>query len=171
MGRCLTGAKFTMLADVYRQTASDKTTTGDLGTHELLYNDITGSVDRKWKPVVQESDEQTAFSIKCQGNPIVNKGSTIGRSTNEKFMSGEYEQSDYIYLTYPASYTLSNRDRITNVRNAITNKVIWVDEEKDADESGIFPSTVFEIIGITPIVDLFGNHIENRALLGRADRE
>jgi hypothetical protein len=58
--------------------------------------------------------------------------------------------------------TLSKRDRITNVSNA-KGEIIWKEEEIQGA-----PATVFIVMGVTPVVDPFGNHIENTALIQRA---
>jgi hypothetical protein len=69
-------------------------------------------------------------------------------------------------MFFPAGYRITKRDRVTNIRNA-RGQIIWKEEEMENE--GVYKSTTFDVLGVTPVLDPFGNHIENYALLERAE--
>ncbi len=72
------------------------------------------------------------------------------------------------FVKYSSSVIISRRDRLTNIRTAKTGDVVWIEEEL-GPVSGEFKATVFNVSSIVPIMDPFGRHVENMALLERAD--
>ena len=83
--------------------------------------------------------------------------------TTERFTShGVLESVDYVKMTFPRFIKISKRDRITNIRNR-KGQVVWAEEEHDGSP------TVFNVMGVTPVLDPFGNWIENFALLARSE--
>lgn len=166
MGRCLTSARHNMKADVLRQwdTTNAPTTAGYWTSRQ---DPITLEILRVWVPV--DTDTVTAgtqtWSINCEARPITSSGiRALGSAENWGML---YESEEYITLKFSSGDVLSKRDRITNVRNA-AGKVIWVEEEAPM-VSGAFKPTIFDVKGIVPLIDPFGNHIESMAVLERSD--
>lgn len=171
--RCLSSAKFTMMADILRQGSQGvlglpsviDPTTG--GSYVEQQDPLTHEIVRKWVPAINVPDnintpnvnESTLGSIPCEVKSIIEGGIRVAGST-ERW--GElYENVDYVRMRFSPKYFISKRDRITNIRNK--KGVIWVDEE-----TGLRP-TEFEVLGVQPVTDAFGNHVENVAMLQKAE--
>lgn len=141
--------------------------------HNVYQDPRTGEVISEWVDTVEDDNVPgTAtgkiITIPCEVKSIVSRGVNAA-GTTERF-SGTYENIDIVTMNFPAgAYPLSKRNRITNVRDAKTNTVIWVEEELDSDDDGVFPSTVFDVLGVSPITVPLLGHTENRAILSRVD--
>ena len=167
--QCITSTRFTMQADVLRNDANgdSQVPLSEQGTHEVRQNPRTGEVERVWVPVVDDTaGASKPHSVTCEVRGILEGGIRVAGTTER--MSERYENIDLVFMTYPAGIILTKRDRITNVRTKKTQHIIWVEEELNADD-GIYPATVFDVLGVTPITNPFGTHIENRAMLARVD--
>lgn len=162
---CLTGARFTMNAEVLRQEFenSDNDSPAE-GTWTNYQDPITGAILRKWVPGTPEvgSTPATDFrTIPCLARGIVDGGIRVA-GTTERF-SDTYENIDYVKMWVPSNVKLSKRDRITNIRNKKNGVVVWADEEGDGGP------TVFNVNGVTPLFDAFNKHTESFVLLERAN--
>lgn len=164
---CLTSARFNMKADVLRQS---DTSTQDTGTGEwtTTQDPDSGEILREWQAGSTDqgtpgdtSDDLETFS--CIARGIIDGGIRVS-GTTERFGT-MYDAVDYVQITFPASVRISRRDKITNIRDKSGN-VIWAEEER-ADGA----PTVFSVRGVTPILDPFGRHVENSALLERAETQ
>lgn len=165
---CLTGARFNMSADILHQGYDDGVdfeitdTDGEWINQQDKY---TGEIIRKWQPNVEDPDtterEATLETFACFARGIIDGGIRIV-ATTERF--GEvYDNTDYVRIWFPGDVKISRRDRVTNIRNG-DGEIIW----RDYDVPGA-PPIVFSVNGVTPIIDPFGNHIENVCLLERAE--
>ena len=166
---CFLGAQYNMLATVLRQYVDDSDTTPSSGGYyEMVQNSVTGNIDRVWRESDPDAVESVTMEIPCSVRGFTARTASGGAS--ESF-SDEYENMDRARMKYPAGYLLTKRDRVTSIRNAITGEVIWLEEEQAEPDGTNYnvPVTIFEIVGVTPIVDPFGTHIENTALLQRAE--
>ncbi len=163
MGICLTSARYGMKADVLRQwnAVTAPTVNGEWTSKQ---DPITGEITRIWTPV--DTDTTTAgtqtFSIECDARAL-----TSMRAAMEAF-GQVFENLDAVIVKYSSSVIISRRDRLTNIRTAKTGDVVWIEEEL-GPVSGEFKATVFNVSSIVPIMDPFGRHVENMALLERAD--
>lgn len=163
---CLTGARFNMKADVLRATPTSVedspgnwVTTQDPDSGELIrswqVNPVSGQVD--------DASTDTLESFSCIVRGIVSGGIRVA-GTTERF--GEYYNDvDFVTMQFPASVKLSRRDRITNIRDSKGNIIWWEEERLDG------APTIFSVNGVTPVVDPFGNHIENTAILSRSETQ
>lgn len=169
MVQCLTSTRFSLLADILRQGDEYDYTrpVSEQGYHKNIQNPSTGAIERVWVPVIDDDDSPPKIlSVKCDVNGILDGGIRVA-GTTERF-DKEYKNVDFAHMWYPKRYTITKRDRITNVRTARTGEVIWQEEEEDMIE-GKYPATIFNVLGVTPVKDAFGQWMENRALLARAD--
>jgi hypothetical protein len=125
------------------------------------YDPDSGAIIRVWTedndPVT--TGEQTLV-INCMVRGITNGGIRVAGTTQR--YTALYENIDWAVMTFPKSVVLTKRDRITSISNS-AGAVIWEEEEMDGR-----PPTVFMVMGSTPVIDPFGNHIENTCLLQRA---
>lgn len=172
--RCLTGARFTMSATVLRQTddALDTVDPDVLGTYEEIQDPLTGEIMRVWveteitpdDPSTPDVDERRVLTIPCMARGIVDGGIRVA-GTTERF-GDTYENIDYVKMWVPASVQLTKRDRITNIREARTGKIIWIDEEFGENAK----ATMFNVNGVTPLLNgPFNKHTESFILLERAE--
>lgn len=86
--------------------------------------------------------------------------------TTERF-GADFSNVDFVRIWFPANYVLTKRDRVTRIRDQRGN-VIWLDEEI-RPQSGLYKPTVFNVNGVTPLIDPFGRHTENVALLEKVE--
>ncbi|AXH66562.1 hypothetical protein SEA_STARBOW_53 [Streptomyces phage Starbow] len=157
---CLISSRFNMRATVLRQAGTNPQENPG-GHWETVQDPDSGAIERVWVPD-EDSDtpgDQTLV-IKCMVRGVTN-GGIRAAGTTQRF-SEIYENVDWAIIQFPASVALSKYDRVTNISNS-KGQLIWREEEINQA-----PATVFQVMGSTPVIDPFGNHIENTALLQRA---
>lgn len=166
--RCITGARFTMSAELLRTVTqadldSDSDPTG--GNWVQIQDPITGAILNQWVPGADDPEtpeyEATPVTVDCVARGIVSGG--IRASGTAENFGDTYENIDLVRLWTPARVQITKRDRVTNIREKRGGRVVWLDEE-----SGDSP-TVFNVNGVTPLFDAFNRHIENFVLLERAE--
>jgi len=172
--RCLSSARFNLLADILRQGVAVATPdSAELGSGEYVdqQDPLTHQIVRVWVPstdniTTPSVDESIGGTVPCMVRGIIDGGIRVA-GTTERF--GEiYENIDYARMWLPSSFVITKRDRITNIRNK-QGIILWKDEETYTPTSGNYRSTVFDVLGITPIIDAFGQHVENVAMLQKAE--
>lgn len=171
--RCLTGARFSMKADVLRQGVDPVPVDDEVGGEWVTFQDpLTHEITRVWKPYVSDDTEPVVNDITksgafdCIARAIVDGGIRVA-GTTERF--GEmYENVDFIRIWFPPNVILTKRDRVTNIRDR-KGKILWLDEEVSTETPNDYKATVFNVNGVSPLFDPFNNHIENVALLERAE--
>lgn len=162
MFKCLISAKFSMTATVLSQTPTGPADAN--GHYESRQDPDTGEIIRVWVP--EDDDPVTPGTqprkIRCMVRGVIDGGIRVAGTTERWTPQGIYDNVDYIKMSFPASVILTKRDRITDITNA-EGEIVWIEEESDSN------GTVFDVLGVTPILDPFGKHVENFALLKRAD--
>lgn len=167
--RCLTSARFNMTATVLTQekiVADEVNEDGTIvvGHWETKQDPETGEIIRVW--VVEDTDPVTPGTqekkVKCIVRGILDGGIRVAGTTERYTPQGILESVDYVKMQFPASVTITKRDRITNVANR-NGIIIWREEESNN------APTIFDVLGVTPITDPFGNLIEWTALLHRSE--
>lgn len=170
MVKCLTSVRFNMKADILRQSSGTSTPSAD-GHWEDRQDPITGEIIRVWVPVgddptTPDNEGVLAGTFPCMARGIIDGGIRVA-GTTERW--GEtYVDIDYCRIEFPARVLLTKRDRVTNIRNR-QGQILWLEEELGPDGAGSFRATVFEVLGVTPVIDPFGNHTSNVAMLERAE--
>jgi hypothetical protein len=162
-----------MKADILRQgyvAGPDFDVTDTVGEWVNQQHPDSGEIIRKWQPNTLDNpatpdinEAAILESFRCIARGIVSPG-IRGAGTTEHFGT-LYQDIDYVKMTFPASVNISKRDRITNIRD-LRGNLIWKEEEQP-DE----PPTIFNVMGVIPIIDPFGKNIESYALLERAERQ
>lgn len=170
--RCLTGVKFTMTATVLDYApnpgAVDATIPG--GHFETIQDEDTGAIQRVWVddsapvPTYNETEQVAIprFDLPCYARGFTELGFRSSANT-ETYNNGDYTATEVIELSFPAQYSISRRQYITNIRDQ-NKRVLWLEEE-------IGEPTIFEVQGVTPKFDGFGRHMENIAVLRRASNQ
>jgi hypothetical protein len=159
-----------MRADVLRSSTLTNTNPDDpdAGEWVLEHDPDSNEIIRVWKPadnVETPEDESggTQETFPCEARGII-EGGTRSVGTTESF-GDLYQAVDYIRISFPANVVLTRRDQVTNIRDR-HGKVLWVEEER----TDLKP-TVFNVVGVTPIIVPFVGHTENVALLERAETQ
>lgn len=165
---CLTSARFNMKADILRSGTVVDDESGNAGEWVLKHDPDSNEIIRVWVPAgdnpdTPEVEDNTLETFSCIARGIIDGGVRVA-GTTERF-SDLYEGVDYVKIFFGPKVRLTRRDRVTNIRDK-RNNVIWAEEER---EDGA--PTVFSVVGVIPIVDPFGKHIENTALLERVETQ
>jgi len=167
---CLLSARFNLTAQILVQgedTRDDTETLNQNGSYQYQQDPDTGALVRRWVAeqdidLTQDGNQGVQGSrVPCIVRGVVDGGIRVAGTTERYTPGGLYENVDFARMQFPAGITITKRDKITDIRN-IRGDLIWKEEEFDNS------ATVFDVLGVTPIVDPFGNHIENVALLQRS---
>jgi hypothetical protein len=157
-----------MKADVLRPTDDGTPRDEAEGGWVIDQDPDSGTIKRVWQSGSTDQGTPNDTSDDLESFPCIARGIIDGgirvSGTTERFGS-MYDAVDYVNITFPANVFLTRRDRITNIRDNKGN-IIWVEEER-----GDGAPTVFSVNGVIPIVDPFGQHIENTALLERVEAQ
>lgn len=157
--RCITSARYTMTATVLSQGGHDTTPESPFAAQDP----DTGTINRAW---VRDTDTLTANdqlrTIKCNARGIISKSTSGGGTSTKITAAGILDDTDYVLMDFSASEILSKRDRVTDIKNR-KGDLLWVEEEHT------LAPTVFQVMGVTPMLDPFGMHIANHAVLARAE--
>jgi hypothetical protein len=156
-----------MLVDVLHQVADSNpnTTTGTAGHYEYQQDEDSGALIRVWVEDVNPTTPGVQLdTIPCEVRGIIDGGIRVAGTTERFTPKGTYEAVDFARMKFPAQIILTRRDRVTRVRSMKRpDQVIWLEEEFDDRP------TTFDVLGVTPVTDPFGNHVENMALLQRSE--
>ena len=160
--RCITSARYTMVATVIRQ--GEYGTPRTSGSYQNRQNPVTFEIERVWVPVVDNPNTSVVENgdFPCIARGIVDGGIRVAGTTERITPSGVIESADYVRMQFGPGVNISKRDRVYNIRDK-QGKVLWKEEEHDGGP------TVFEVLGVTPIFDPFNRMVEQHALLQRAE--
>jgi hypothetical protein len=133
------------------------------GHYESKQDPDTGDIIRVWVPATDDpaTGPVEPSEIDCMVRGIITDGINVAGTTERFTPQGVYESVDFVKMNFAPHVVLTKRDRITNVRNQ-KGEIVWKEEESDNN------ATVFDVLGVTPVLDPFGNHVENLAFLKRA---
>ncbi len=101
-------------------------------------------------------------TIDCHAKGVISNSATT-RSSDKQIFSNKYSNDQIIQVR--TLHRITMREKITNIRD-VDNNVIWAEIN--------FPTetpTVFEVIGITPMTDPFGNVIGYNSSLKRSENQ
>lgn len=173
-----------MSATVLHQTNVNGSIVGDIDLDkygEWVQNQdpLTHEIVRVWVPTKKpdygydgipgtaDDGVEINTTVPCLARGIVDGGIRVA-GTTERF-GDSYENIDYIKMWIPSHIRISKRDRITNVADP-RGRILWRDEEfaNPLDPDDIAQATVFNVNGVTPLLDAFNRHVESFVLLQRA---
>lgn len=142
----LVGARYTMLAEFLHQIATR--------------DPDSGQVTRRWT----EPDDPEALTVRNLTKGILGGGIRVVGSTET--WGDDYEDIEWAKMNIEDQLIDSDGDgetfitrrfRVTNIRDQRTGKQLWVGDD------GL--PIVFNVMGITPIMDPFGRPVEYELLL------
>jgi hypothetical protein len=165
---CISSARFNLTAKrlVQGDNNTDPTDSHEFENGSYVYQQDpdTGAFIRVWveDPDITDTVLPDDLRIPCIARGVVDGGIRVAGTTERYTPAGIYENVDFVRMQFPAGYILTKRDKVTDIRNG-KNILLWKEEEFDG------AATVFDVLGVTPIIDPFGNHVENTALLQRSE--
>lgn len=166
--RCLTSARFTMQADILKpgDVVEDPIDLGDYGEFVDSQDPLTGEIVKHWVPFPDDPDtpgDDSVFgTINCLARGVVDGG--IRSSGNTQQFGAEYANIENVRLWTPAWTKITKSDRVTNIRDR-SGHIVFLDEEF----AGVPRSTVYNVLGVTPVFDAFNQYVENYVALERAE--
>lgn len=184
MASCVLGARLSMsalvLKSLYLDDGNEEADTpapavaDAIGHWEYTQDPDSGAIEKTWvtdvidDPATPDVDESTTsyhFRSACEIRGIMDGGIRVAGSTQR--FSEIYENVEWVKGTFPKTTDIAKGDRVTDIRNQ-KNELIWQNEEN------VFPgtaqgATVFVVMGVTPILDPFGNYVEQSVLMQRAE--
>ena len=113
----------------------------------------TGAIKKEW---------MFYKTIDCHAKGIVSNSGTA-RGIDKQNFDNRYSNEQIIQLR--TSVKINLREKITNICDS-ENKVIWTELNFPTESP-----TVFEVIGITPIMEPFGSVIGYNAILKRSENQ
>jgi hypothetical protein len=159
MMRCLSSAKFSMLADVIKPAGAPTDSSSSDGHWTWVQDPDTGAFSEVW--VTDDPDttpvEGDTRTIKCRA-----KAAMTGSIRAAEQFGAQYLNDEWVKLDIPYNADVTLRDRITNIRT-LSGQTLWSEEESSGN-----PPTTFEVFRVSPEIDGFGNLIGKIALIKRA---
>ncbi len=113
----------------------------------------TGQLKKEW---------QYDRTMPCHAKGVISN-STTSRSGDKQILSNKYTNEQIIQIRTVSK--IGYREKITNLRDSEDN-VIWVEANFPTDTP-----TVFEVMGTTPITDLFGKVIGFNTTIKRSENQ
>lgn len=101
-------------------------------------------------------------TVDCHAKGVVSNSAT-SRSSDRQVFDNRYKNEQQIQVR--TSERLTFRDKVTNIRDQKDNP-IWTEIN--------FPNetpTVFEVIGVTPLTDPFGNILGYNSIMKRSENQ
>lgn len=163
---CLSSARFTMKATVLKQGNYPSDPSTGTGTWENSQDPITGEIVSRWVDVDDPStptNDESSREFQCLARSVISTG--VRNNANTEHFGSIYDELEFVRVTYPTNVLITKHDRITNIRDSKGN-VAYIDYF--TDDTNPTPTT-FNVDGVIPVYDYTNMHIENMALLSRAE--
>ena len=159
MMRCLSSAKFSMLADIIKPQGAPADSSSTDGHWTWVQNADTGAFQEVWETDDPNTPgpEGDVRTIKCRA-----KAAMTGSIKAAEQFGAQYLNDEWVKLDMPYNADVTLRDRVTNIRT-LSGQVLWSEEESSGN-----PPTTFEVFRVSPEIDGFGNLIGKIALIKRA---
>lgn len=169
-GSCLTSARFSMVCDIIKPAGAPETNPNpELEAWEYQQDKDSGAIVRRWKDDVNTVGvDERRNGLIIRDVPLTARGIIDGgirvAGTTERF-GNEYVAVDYVKATFGKEIVITKRDQVTNIRSKRDlSTPVWREEEISS-----YPATVFNVMGVTPVLDPFSRLVEQAVLLERAE--
>lgn len=168
MGRspCITSARFQMVCDIIspHSAPAPENQSGGEGHWQWEQDAESGSIIQVWvkdDPSTESIEGTVIKDVRLFAEGVLDGGLRVAGST-ERFAQ-IYENVDWVMAVFPKDTRITKRDQVHNIRNARSGEVLWVEDEITGT-----PPTLFEVMGVTPVLFL-GKVIEKSVMLKRAE--
>lgn len=142
MFRCVTGSRYNMTADIYTSSSITDEVTG-ISKKTYSYNE----------------------TINCFARGVVRTGISDNSTTKQR-QSDIVNTEEMVKVRYNS--TINTGYLVANIKNA-SGVVVWSEDDEEGSSGGINGTTIFEVIGNTPIMDNLGNIVEFEIILKRLE--
>lgn len=161
---CISSARYDCTAVILKESGSPETRTE--GDYAYVQDPISGSISRTWAGTTASPG---GILIDCAAKGFVSTG--IHGQGTEAVISEKFYKRDMVRIEFSSNIHLTDKDKVTEIRYKKTGQLIWREEEREILGSGEWTEvpTVFNVIGVTPVIQPFVGHIENSAMLERSE--
>jgi hypothetical protein len=128
---------------------------------------LTGEIVRVWAPAEELPDDPdtpeydpSSATIDCVARGFSNNN----RFTSKQIFGDDYKNIDVVRMWVPNYVNVTKSDRITNIRDN-TGHVLWIEDFLE----GAPQAAMFNVVGVTPQLGPFNNHMETFLILERAE--
>jgi hypothetical protein len=149
------------------ETVIDVSTSGTLGHWEYRQNEDSGAIEKYWVDDLTTPDIDEAYTpgvihdAPLTAHGIVTTG--LRGAGNSEVFNAVLEEVNYVKATFPKGVNITVRDRVRNIRNK-TGEVIWKEDQMPGG-----PPTIFNVMGVTPVMDPWAKVLEYAVLLQRSE--
>lgn len=167
---CLTSARMTMRCSIIKPSAAPESNPAydqnPADNWEYYQDPDSGAILKRWvddvtTPLVDESRPgRVIHDVPLIARGVLTSG-IQGAGSTERF-DDIYTNVDWIKATFPKNVNITKRDRVTNISSK--GQLVWQEEEMSG-----YPATVFDVMGVTPVLDPFNNVVEKAVLLQRSE--
>lgn len=101
-------------------------------------------------------------TLPCSAKGVVSNAAST-RSADRQIINNKYQNEQFVEIR--TTEKINNRHKLTNIRNK-KGVVIWTELNYPTETP-----TVFEVVGVTPITDPFGEVIAYNTLVKRSENQ
>lgn len=154
---CLSSTRFSMTATLINPSSVFEDIANPAEAFEGSQDPLSGEIVRKWDKKKVSKTKQ----FPCLARGIVAQG-IRGQGNTEDF-GAIYASIEYVRIWLPPYVNLKKDDKITDIRDS-TGQIVFMDEEYLKEPR----ATIFNVEGVTPMMDPLNRMYEKWALLERA---
>lgn len=170
--KTIMAVRFTMWADILpklvsAETGQNQPTTGS-GKYVPTSDPDSGEVLMTWQPDTSGGTDPTVVpaqqTVRCYARGYTNLGFRSS-GNRETYLKGDYTEIESIQFDYPKDYVLNRQSLVTNIRTQEEDSgsdYVWIDGTTGKP-------VVWEVQGVTPVVDPFGALLRYTTVLKRAE--
>lgn len=143
------------------------------GHYETVQDPDTGAITKVWvedssAPVAgRPRTDYTEIDVPCTARGFLDTGYRSPSNIGGYDIKGiQYEITEAVLMLFPATHSITRDDRITNIRGK-NQVLVW--QEEEVTQGSTARPTLFDVKGVTPVLDPWGRHIENQAVLVRSE--
>ncbi len=165
---CFSSARYNCTAVILRPVGSSDTVGG--GPTQYVQDPISGAIVRQWSDdgdTIQTGVQKIVFDCSAEG--FADAGIRV-LGTNEK-IDDLFRVTDMVKIFFGNKVHITGRDKITEIREKRTGNLVWREEESEQMANGqwVEKATVFDVRGVTPVINPMVGHSENYAILERSE--
>jgi len=168
---CLSSIKFNLIATItrnYRENVSDDDGGGGF---QDIYDELTGEVRQVWVAtdlIPNDAVDAITSEVPC----FVSPSYTVSQANDVKYNQGGARviDTERLVMKVPARYHLFNTDRVTAIKDR-TGVLVFEDDQTPKTVNGVSvpKPAIYNITGVTPVMDPFGRVIERQVQLEKAN--
>lgn len=134
------------------------------GTWSTYQDPITGEIRNVWVPAPDDPNAPDVIESEfpCMARAIILTGMRA-QGSGQQF-GATYENIEIVHMWVPADVAIHKDDRITNIKDK-NGHILWNDYNA---QRVLVKPTIFNVNGVSPIVDPFNRHVETFVVLERA---